>query len=47
MRYAKQLQILDGTNQIQRLVIARTLVRIPALLELPPLHAAADPGRTV
>jgi alkylation response protein AidB-like acyl-CoA dehydrogenase len=27
MRDAKQLQILDGTNQIQRLVIARTLVR--------------------
>jgi alkylation response protein AidB-like acyl-CoA dehydrogenase len=27
MRDAKQLQILDGTNQIQRLVIARALVR--------------------
>jgi alkylation response protein AidB-like acyl-CoA dehydrogenase len=27
MRDAKQLQILDGTNQIQRLVIARTLVQ--------------------
>ena len=35
MRDAKQLQILDGTNQIQRLVIARTLVREGlALLEI-------------